>query len=71
MLCAAPGETHGLARIGAMMEAPAFYPYLSGCDNLRVIAAMPAIPEDRIEEVLDEVGLTDRASDRSRTTRWA
>lgn len=26
-----------LARVGAMIEAPAFYPYLSGYDNLRVL----------------------------------
>ncbi|MFN3374282.1 MAG: putative inorganic carbon transporter subunit DabA, partial [Chloroflexus sp.] len=27
-----------LQRVGAMIEAPAFYPYLSGADNLRVLA---------------------------------
>ncbi|MFN2494515.1 MAG: ATP-binding cassette domain-containing protein, partial [Pseudonocardiaceae bacterium] len=33
-----PGDPRGLARIGAMVETPAFYPYLSGRDNLRVLA---------------------------------
>ena len=33
-----PGSPAGLARIGAMVEAPGFYPYLSGRDNLRVLA---------------------------------
>ncbi|MGH3926275.1 MAG: ATP-binding cassette domain-containing protein, partial [Pseudonocardiaceae bacterium] len=32
-----PGDPRGLARIGAMVETPAFYPYLSGRDNLRVL----------------------------------
>ena len=67
VLGAAPGEPDGLARIGAMVEAPAFYPYLSGRDNLRVLAGHAGVREDRVEAVLDEVGLTDRASDRSRT----
>ena len=50
--------------VGALIEAPAFYPYLSGRDNLRVIGATGAAPaKGRIEVVLDLVGLTDRADD--------
>ena len=67
VLGAAPGEPDGLARIGAMVEAPAFYPYLSGRDNLRVLAGHAGVGEDRVKAVLDEVRLTDRASDSSRT----
>jgi len=67
VLGAAPGAPEGLARIGAMVEAPAFYPYLSGRDNLRVLARYAGVGEDRVEAVLDEVRLTDRAADRSRT----
>jgi ABC-2 type transport system ATP-binding protein len=50
-----------------MVETPAFYPYLSGRDNLRVLARYAGVGRDRVEAVLDEVGLTDRAADRSRT----
>src|SRR5436305_1152704 len=32
-----PGVPHGLGRIGTMIETPAFYPFLSGRDNLRVL----------------------------------
>jgi ABC-type multidrug transport system ATPase subunit len=53
-----------LARIGAMVEAPAFYPYLSGRDNLRVLAGHGGVGEDRIDVVLDEVHLLDRARER-------
>ena len=67
VLGAAPGAADGLARIGAMVEAPALYPYLSGRDNLRVLARHAGVREDRVEAVLDEVRLTDRASDRTRT----
>jgi ABC-2 type transport system ATP-binding protein len=62
-----PGSPHGLARIGAMVEAPAFYPYLSGRDNLRVLARYAGVSEDRVEVVLGEVRLGGRAADRSAT----
>jgi ABC-type multidrug transport system ATPase subunit len=62
-----PGAPQGLARIGAMVEAPAFYPYLSGRDNLLVLARHARVGEDRVGAVLDEVGLLDRATDRSST----
>jgi ABC-type multidrug transport system ATPase subunit len=60
-----PGAPEGLARIGAMVETPAFYPYLSGRDNLRVIARHAGVGDDRVEAVLDQVGLSDRARNRS------
>jgi ABC-type multidrug transport system ATPase subunit len=62
-----PGAPQGLGHIGAMVEAPAFYPYLSGRDNLLVLARYADVGEDRVEAVLDEVGLLDRATDRSAT----
>jgi ABC-2 type transport system ATP-binding protein len=62
-----PGAPEGLARIGSMVEAPAFYPYLSGRDNLRVLARYAGIEDGRVEAVLDEVDLRDRAADRSAT----
>ena len=62
-----PGSPQGLARIGAMVEVPAFYPYLSGRDNLRVLARHAGVGDDRVDTVLAEVRLTDRAADRSAT----
>jgi ABC-type multidrug transport system ATPase subunit len=67
VLGAPPGAPPALARIGSMVEAPAFYPYLSGRDNLRVLAGHADVAERRIDEVLDEVRLLDRAGDRSAT----
>src|SRR3954466_2290002 len=61
---AAPGTPEGLARIGAMIEAPAFYPFLSGRDNLRVLAGHAGVAAARVDAVLDEVGLEPRAGDR-------
>ncbi|MFO7777918.1 MAG: ABC transporter ATP-binding protein [Nitriliruptoraceae bacterium] len=51
-------------RIGALIEAPAFYPQLSGLDNLRVHASLGAHPDRRVHEVLELVGLGERSMDR-------
>jgi ABC-type multidrug transport system ATPase subunit len=67
VLGAAPGSPAGLARIGAMVETPAFYPYLSGHDNLRVLARHAGIAESRIAPVLRQVDLGGRAGDRFAT----
>jgi ABC-2 type transport system ATP-binding protein len=53
-----------LRSVGAMVEAPAFYPYLSGRDNLRVLARAGGLPEARVAAALDLVELAERAGDR-------
>src|SRR5256886_9282990 len=54
--------------IGALIESPAFYPYLSGRENLRALAATGAsTPANKVDELLDLVGLMDRARDRVST----
>src|SRR5215211_5618660 len=55
-----------LAGVGAMIEAPAFYPYLSGRDNLRVLALAGGVATARVEAALDVVELADRAGDKFR-----
>jgi len=47
-----------------MIEQPAFYPYLSGYENLRLLASYARAEVDRISTVLAEVDLVDRARDR-------
>src|SRR5256712_11472682 len=64
---AAPGSPASLAHMGAMVETPAFYPYLSGRDNLRVVARYASVPKSRIEPVLKLVDLTDRARHKFKT----
>ena len=67
VLGAAPGAPEGLARVSALVETPAFYPFLSGRDNLRLLARHGGVPETQIPVVLDEVELTGRARDRFAT----
>ncbi len=57
----APGSPASLKRIGALIEGPGFYPYLSGRENLNVVADLAAVPYRRVDEVLDVVELTSRA----------
>jgi ABC-2 type transport system ATP-binding protein len=67
VLGSSPGSSEALANIGALIEAPGFYPFLSGRDNLRVMAGHARVKPERVDVVLEEVGLTGRAKDRFRT----
>lgn len=53
-----------LPRVGALIEAPAFYPSLSARANLEVLARLGGYSSSRVREVLDLVELSDRAHDR-------
>ena len=60
-----------LPRVGALVEGPAFHPYLSGRDNLRRLDAAdrtadPATAAQRVGEALDRVGLGPAAGKRYR-----
>ncbi len=54
-----------LDRVGALVERPAFYPYLSAADNLRVLGLARGIADSRLQttipEALDRVGLGEAA----------
>jgi ABC-2 type transport system ATP-binding protein len=63
----APGVPEGLVRIGALVENPAFYPYMSGHDNLSVVARYAGVAETHVDDALDEVGLLARGRDKYAT----
>jgi ABC-2 type transport system ATP-binding protein len=61
----ARGDRRRLFRVGALVESPSFYPYLNGRQNLHALAATGApVPKNRVEELLELVGLRDRATDK-------
>jgi ABC-2 type transport system ATP-binding protein len=53
-----------LRSVGAMIEAPAFYPYLSGYNNLRVLGLIDNVSPARIQAVLEMVDLAQAAQKR-------
>jgi len=64
VLGARPGSPGVLRRVGSLIEGPGFYPYLSGRENLRVLASYRALDDVAVEAALTQVDLTDRAGDR-------
>jgi ABC-2 type transport system ATP-binding protein len=56
-----------LPRVGAMIEGPAFYPALSAKENLNVLATLGHFPKKRVDELLELVGLADRAGSKFKT----
>jgi ABC-2 type transport system ATP-binding protein len=60
----APGSPPVVARVGALVEGPGFYPYLSGRDNLRVLARYRGLADGDVDRVLERVDLAARGRDR-------
>ena len=61
-------STHdALKRVGAIIERPNFYPYMSAVQNLALVAKIKGVGEDKIEEKLELVGLLDRKDSRFKT----
>jgi ABC-2 type transport system ATP-binding protein len=56
-----------LSKVGALIESPAFYPQLSGRENLKTLARLGGIPLAGVNPVLDRSGLLARADDKYRS----
>ncbi|MGH9187472.1 MAG: ATP-binding cassette domain-containing protein [Acidimicrobiales bacterium] len=56
-----------LHRVGALIESPAFYPSLTGRQNLRLLARLGRVPSSRVDEAIELVGLASRGDDAYRT----
>lgn len=54
-------------KIGAVLEHPIFYPYLSGQKNLELMALIKEAPVSNIQKVLEIVELSDRKNDKYKT----
>ena len=62
------GNKHrNLEKIGAIIEQPNFYPYLSAAKNLKIVAEIKGTPYSEIDKVLSTVGLLERKDDPFRT----
>jgi ABC-2 type transport system ATP-binding protein len=56
-----------LDKVGALIESPAFYPQLSGRENLKALARLGRLPLTAVDPVLERSGLLARAGDRYRS----
>ena len=61
------GNNEVRKRVGAILETPIFYPYLSAVKNLEVVAEIKGAPFENIDRVLKKVELFDRRNDKYRT----
>ena len=53
--------THNaLKKVGAIIERPNFYPYMTAAQNLALVCKIKGVPQDKIQEKLTVVGLLDR-----------
>ena len=60
-----PGHLPGVVGdVGVLLESPAFFPPFTGRLNLRLLSDAASLPRQRVDEVLDVVGLRDVADDR-------
>lgn len=62
-----PASPASRKKIGAILETPIFYPYLSAQENLKIVAQIKGVAYDRIGEVLQWVGLQERKDDAFKT----
>ncbi|AYN68729.1 ATP-binding cassette domain-containing protein [Euzebyella marina] len=61
-------STHqALKKVGAIIERPNFYPYMSAVQNLRLVCKIKGVSEGKIEEKLQVVGLIERKHSKFRT----
>ncbi|HKK11701.1 MAG TPA: ABC transporter ATP-binding protein [Flavobacteriaceae bacterium] len=61
-------STHdALKKVGAIIERPNFYPYMSAYQNLKLVCRIKGVDYGKIEEKLELVGLLDRKDDKFRT----
>ncbi len=61
-------STHdALKKVGAIIERPNFYPYMSAVENLKLVCKIKGVSNDKIEEKLDVVGLLERKDSKFRT----
>ena len=61
-------STHqALKRVGAIIERPNFYPYMSAVENLKLVCKIKEISFDKIDEKLKQVNLYERRNSKFKT----
>lgn len=61
-------STHdALKKVGAIIERPNFYPYMTALQNLKLVCKIKEVPENKIKDKLELVGLWERKDSKFRT----
>lgn len=61
-------STHdALKKVGAIIERPNFYPYMTAIQNLKLVCKIKEVPEEKIKDKLELVGLWERKDSKFRT----
>lgn len=61
-------STHdALKKVGAIIERPNFYPYMTGSQNLKLVCKIKGVDISKVDEKLDVVGLLDRKDSKFKT----
>jgi ABC-2 type transport system ATP-binding protein len=61
-------STHdALKKVGAIIERPNFYPYMTAKENLELVCKIKGTPFEKVDEKLNLVGLLDRKNDKFKT----
>lgn len=58
---------HALKKVGAIIERPNFYPYLTAEQNLKLVCKIKGVSYDKVQEKLEVVGLYERKDSKFRT----
>ncbi len=62
------GSTHqALKKVGAIIERPNFYPYMTAAQNLNLVCTIKDVPSEKVDEKLEIVGLLDRKDNKFKT----
>lgn len=56
-----------LSNIGAIVENPSLYGYLSAMDNLKIVARLRGVKFEELIDIINVIGLKDRINDRVKT----
>lgn len=61
---------HALANVGALIENPGLYAYVTGWDNLKLYAEVAGISDNKITEIVTQLGLVEFINKKVKTYSW-
>ncbi|MCT2910183.1 ABC transporter ATP-binding protein [Weissella confusa] len=61
---------HVLAKVGALIENPGLYAYMTGWDNLKLYAAVAETSDEKISEIVTQLGLVEFINKKVKTYSW-